>query len=199
MTTKKRRTAGELVAQLNADPAFAAKRASEEADRQRRAAELRRAEEPLVAALRDVGFAVNSVWDLVNTATPYPAALPVLLEHLQRPYPGPIREGIARAMAVADARFAWDVLTRLYGAEQDTRAKDGLAVAIAAAADDDMLDDVIALVGDVKQGESRVLLLSALEKSGDPRARAALMKFGTDPELTIEVQRTLKRMKKQRH
>ncbi|MFL5293866.1 MAG: hypothetical protein ACJ79U_20290, partial [Myxococcales bacterium] len=62
-----RMTAGELMAKLNADPAFVSRRAKQEAERQRRGSDLGRAEEPLVADLRAAGYEIESVWDLVNT------------------------------------------------------------------------------------------------------------------------------------
>ena len=40
-----------------------------------------------------------------------------------------------------------------------------------------------------------LLLLSALERSHDPQAWAALMDLGTDPELKKEIQVMLRRMK----
>lgn len=95
----------------------------------------------------------------VNTSTPYPAALPILLEHLERPYPDRVREGIARALAVHDAKFGWGTLVRLYRQEAPgTDAKDGLAVALAAASDDEVVDEVISLARDSAHGESRLLL-----------------------------------------
>lgn len=197
--TKKKVTAGELMARLKADPMFVAQRAKEEAERQQRAAEWRRAEAPLVEELRAAGYAVESAWDLVNTPGSYPKAVPVLLAHLQQPYPGPVREGIARALAVPEAKSGWSVLTRLYVEEQDRRAKDGLAVAIAAAADDDVIGDVIALARNARHGPSRLLLLGALERSADSRARATLMDLGTDPELKKEVQIILRRLKRAKH
>jgi len=183
------------MARLEADPDWVAKRAEEESVRQQREAEYRRAEEPLVAELRGAGYAVESAWDLVNTSTPYPEALPILLSHLQRPYPGAVREGIARALAVRPARFGWDVLTRLFRQETEERVKDGLAVAIAATADEEVIDEVIALARDRQHGSSRLLLLRALERSKSPRARAALMELGTDPELEKEIQVNLRRLK----
>ncbi|MEP6652325.1 MAG: hypothetical protein ABJA82_03145 [Myxococcales bacterium] len=189
-------TAAELMARLNADPNFVAQRAEGEEVRQKRTAEWRRAEEPLIAELRVAGYTVDSAWDLVNTSEPYLEALPILLQHLQQPYPGPVREGIARALAVRPARSGWDVFKRLYRTEQDKRAKDGLAVAIAATADDDVIDEVIGLVRDERHGSSRLLLLSALERSKDPRARAALMDLGTDPDLQEEIQVILRRLKR---
>jgi HEAT repeat protein len=116
----------------------------------------------------------------VNTETPYPEALPILLEHLPRPYPERVREGIARALAVPDAKFAWYVLIRLYRQEQPSDAKDGLAVALAAAADDEVIDDVIDLVRDGEHGSSRLLLLSALGRSRAPQAQQALQELAAD-------------------
>jgi hypothetical protein len=189
-------TAEELMAQLEADPGFVAGRAEHERERQLKEAELHRAEAPLVDELRGAGFEVDSAWDLVNTAAPYREALPILLSHLQRPYPDRVREGIARALAVPDAKFGLDVLIRLYRREGlDTNAKDGLAVAIAAASDDEVIDEVIALAQDTQHSGSRLLLLRALERSQDPRAREILEELKTDPELTTEVRRILKRLK----
>lgn len=161
-------------------------------------AEFRRAATPLINELKAAGFEVESPWDLVNTSEPYPEALPILLKHLQRPYPDAVREGIARALAVKPARFGWDVFKHLYKAEPEGRAKDGLAVAIGVTADDDMIDQVIALARDRRNGPSRLLLLRALEKSKDPRARAALMELGTDPDLQKEIPVILRRLARRR-
>ena len=195
MTKKKPATGAELMARLNADPDFVAKRQKEEDERQARAKKWREAEAPLVAELRAAGFRVESAWDLVNTARPYPEALPILVEHLQKPYPARVREGIARALAVPQAKFAWDVFASLYRDEESGDAKDGLAVALAAAADDDVLEDVIALLRESRNGPSRVLLLSVLEESPDPRTRAALMELGTESDLESEIQAILRRQR----
>lgn len=77
-------SAADLMAQLNADPEFVAKRARAEHERLERVAEWRRAEAPLVAELRAAGVTVESAWDLVNTRSPYPSALPILLDHVRR-------------------------------------------------------------------------------------------------------------------
>jgi hypothetical protein len=195
---KKPMSAADLMGKLNADPEFASNRELREAERQARAAEWRRAEAPLVDELKAAGFAVDSAWDLVNTSEPYADALSILVNHLQRPYPGRVREGIARALAVPQSKFAWDVLTRLYRDEDVKDAKDGLAVAIAAAADDEVIEDVIGLARDTRHGSSRLLLLSALERSADSRAKAALLELGTDPELQKEIQVVLRRLKRRK-
>jgi hypothetical protein len=43
-----------------------------------------------------------------------------------------------------------------------------------------------------------VLLLGALERSSDPRAKAALMELGTDPELKLEVQAIFRRLERRK-
>ena len=182
------------MAELEADPDFVARRDGRNRERERRRSERIRAEAPVVEALNGVGVVVESVWDLVNTATPYPDALPVLLAHLQRDYPDRVREGIARALAVRDARFGWDRLIRLYQDEPSgTDTKIGLAAALAAAADREVIGDVITLAQDAKHGQSRLLLLRALKRSKAPEARAALAELEDDPELTGEVRHLLKR------
>lgn len=191
---KKPITAAELMAQLNADKDFVAKRALEEEERQKRAAEWHEAEKPLVEELRKAGFEVGSAWDLVNTAVPYEKALPILLNHLQEAYPDRVREGIARALAVPQAKFGWSVLIDLYRNEKGRDAKDGLAVAIAAISDDELIEDVVSLARDARHGPSRVLLLRALRRSADPRARGALKELRTDPELKKEIEVILRRL-----
>ena len=155
-----------------------------------------RAEAPVVEDLRKAGVPVKSVWDLVNSVNTYAQSLPLLLDHLQRSYPDAIREGIARAMAVPAARFAWPVLVRLYGQEQEQRAKAGLALALSNIVDDETLDELIGLAQDGRHGESRVLLLSALERSRHPDARKMLMALGGDPQLHKAVQTILRRLKR---
>jgi hypothetical protein len=167
-----------------------------ELERQKRAEEWRGAEAPLVAELKAAGFVVASVWDLVNTPGTYPTAVPILLEHLPRQYPAAVREGIARALAVPEAKTGWELLLCLYRDEHEGRVKDGLAVAIAAVADGDVLEDVIALAGDVRHGPSRLLLLSALERSRDERTRSALKELEADPELQREIRVILRRLKR---
>lgn len=194
--TKKNMTAGELMAKLNADPEFVKKRAAKEEERLKRETEYRRAEAPLVAELRASGYQVQSACDLINTPGSYPTAVPILLAHLRRPYPAAVREGIARALAVPETKAAgWDLLIQLFGHESEEGVRSGLAAAIAAAADDEVIGDVIALARDTRHGSSRLLLLSALERSADPRARAALVDLRSDPDLTKEIQVILHRRK----
>ena len=187
---KRRKTAAEAIREAEADPAYRDMREREERRQSEQLARTRENEAPLVAALRAVGVKVESVWDLVNTHATYSVAIPVLLEHLQRDYMGEIREGIARALAVPEAAWAWDVL---FGAFQQEPAggrpnvKFALACALSGASSDDVIDRIIALVRDPSVGENRLALLNALGRSRLPRARQTLEDMRDDPQLKREI------------
>lgn len=194
-------TAEEAMAILNTDPEWVAARQAKEQEIEARAAESDRAEAPLRADLAAVGIHVNSAWDLVNTSKPYPEALPVLLDHLQREYPDDVLEGIARALAVPPARFAWNVIVNLYKRATEDRVKDGLAVALAAQVDDSRWPELLELMRDRSNGPSRLLLLSAIEYWDDDLVDPVLAEFEGDPDLHLEVAATMRRRaqrKKQR-
>ncbi len=68
-------------------------------------------------------------------------------------------------------------------------AKDGLACALSVAVTDETLPELIALAKDRTQGESRVLLLSALKKrrNKNPLAKQAIEQLASDPDLEKEI------------
>jgi hypothetical protein len=153
-----------------------------EQERRSSVARIRLEELPIVTELQAAGLEIQSVGDLVNMRQTYTAGIPILLKHLQKPYSDVLKEGIARALAVAEPEVqkAWPILVREYrkapmgwgikgpGDTGEFRlgAKDGLACALSAAVTDETLPELIALAKDRTQGESRVLLLSALKKRG---------------------------------
>lgn len=193
---KKKVTASELMDQLNADPEHVARRNEQETAVRRKEAEYARAEMHLVRELRDAGAQVSWVWDLVNTKTPYPQLIPILVSHLDRAYPEKVREGIARALAVPEARVVWNDLVRHYIAETDTGThgmKWALHLAIAAAADVTVLDPLIRLACDRRHGRNRALFIDALARIDDPRAKAALKELESDPDLAGDIERVIKR------
>ena len=189
MTRRKAMTAHEFLARWPEppDPAVRARRAREKEERRRRELEYKRAEEPLLAELRSVGWEVGSVWDLVNIDVAYPQAHPILARHLVRPYPPVIRDGIARALAVRSALFAWDVVREQYLTERDESVRQGLAAALAAMVDRAHLDDLLVLLRDRRHGTSRNILLRGLQRLRDPRARAALEELADDPDLQKQI------------
>jgi HEAT repeat protein len=197
MTQKKQPiTAAERMTQLENDRAWVAKRADRDAEHQRRIEEARRDEAPLLADLRAAGFAIDSPWELMSRGEPQPAAIPILVDHFQRPYPGQTRELIARTIGLLQASPTWDTLVRFYRSEQDPKAREGLAAALADLSDPSRLDELIELVRDRQHGPSRAFLLTPLRRSQQPKARETIDALVDDPDLKLEVARILKGRKR---
>jgi hypothetical protein len=137
-------------------------------------------QKPLVAALVATGRSVKSVWDLVNTAESYPESIPVLAQHLSRPYHFRTREGIARALTVKEARgaVAHVVLAELKkisetkdAVEDDYRT--ALANALVKIGDASMLEDVRQMLGDphyTKVQSELENVIKTITKRKPPRA-----------------------------
>jgi hypothetical protein len=161
---------------------------------------MRIAETPLLEDLRKVNIKATSVWDLVNTKASYAAAIPVLLRHFEQGnYLPEIREGIARALAVQEASYAWDTLLRLFRREPEggpRNVKWALACALAGAATDEHVGVLIDLAKDKSLGENRLALLSAIAKSKTERAAAAFEELRSDPQLAREIRILLGRPKR---
>lgn len=194
------RTAGELTAELEADPAWRAARERKDAAQRELEHASRAAEAPLLADLCHVGIDVSTVW-LLHKAAPYSAAIPILLSHFERPYPAEIREGIARALAVPEASWAWERLVTLLFREPVTQGRDirfALALAVAGAAPKGSTDKLLDLISDTSLGESRLAFVSPLLRSRDPRALETLERLRDDPDLTKEVQFRLGQRAKRR-
>lgn len=111
--TKKygRMTAAEFIRQAAADPEYQAWGR----DNERRNQDLQKValeeEEGIVEDLRGAGLSVTSLWDLVGTNLSYPEAIPVLLDHVTKPYSPRTLDGLVRALIVPEARGrAWPVL-----------------------------------------------------------------------------------------
>jgi len=191
-------TAEELLAELQADPKWVAEQQEREQALRQRTAAYQKAEAPLVEALNRAGVVVASVWDLVNTRAPYPTAVPVLLEHLTRTYPERVREGIARALAVPEARIGWSTLLQAFREETDKTTvgpKWAIALALGAAGTDAVLDDVIALLRDKSLGENRAPLLATLARSRDPRAHKLLEELRDDAAIGHDVKKVLRKLR----
>lgn len=182
------------MAQNAADPEFQQRRAEQEEERQARVRLLREAELPIVEDLHGVGVEVSSVWDLVNTSTPYPDALPVLLRHLQvGGYPDRVMESLGRALAVKPAVFAWDTLRNLYLAAQGRGEEEGLAVALAASATANQFDQLVSLLSEESHGDTRIHFLKAIRRVGGEKGNAVLQSVNNHPLLGKEATALLKR------
>jgi hypothetical protein len=189
-------TAAELVEQLDKDDGYQLKKASREAELKERAAVVSAAEQPIVAHLRDVGVVVESVWDLVNTATPYPDALPVLMDHLERGgYPDRVMQGLGRALAVKPSIAYWDRLKSLYLAARGPEEVDGIAVALAACATKEQFGDLVGFLS-VEPGEpSRIYFLQPILRLGGTEGRRVVAALAEDPVFGKEATALLSRTK----
>ncbi|MGJ5046492.1 hypothetical protein ACQR09_05460 [Bradyrhizobium oligotrophicum] len=186
-------TADELLKRLHADSDWLAEERERERAFAQRQAEHSLGEAPLVADLRSAGIPVSSVWDLVNDRRRWPQSFPILLAHLDRPYPDAICDGIARALADPELRFAWHILADHYAkAARGSRTEQGLAVALANSADDEVMPELIALVRNASFGGSRGLLLDALTRSRLSLVDEALHEFLQVPTLAKEARRIIK-------
>jgi hypothetical protein len=194
---RKPKTAAELLAKLHADPGWVEAKAQREAMQRARSARLEVEEAHLLADLRASGWDINSIWDFVNMHEPYPTAVPVLLKHLSRDYSDWTKNGIARALAVPEAAYAWhEIVAAWKAAEAGSEAKDGLAIAVARAAPSGALPRLIAFAQDKSLGSSRIFLLRALMRSRSPAALEAIERLADDPHLKQEIADWKKRQRK---
>jgi len=182
---------------LRNDPEYRAKVEAVEAERQERVRRLREAEQPVVADLRTAGVQVDSVWDLVNTSDPYPAALPVLMEHLERGgYPERVMESLGRALAVKPSVAFWERLKARWLDARDSGEEDGAAVALAACATKAQLDDLIGFLSVEERGQSRIYFIRPILSVGGDRGREVVEALRKDPVLGKEATALLKRRRK---
>jgi hypothetical protein len=103
-------TGAEAIRRLAADPEYQAR----VRDNERRNQELQKValeeEKDITEDLRAAGLRA-SLWDLVGTKRSYPEAIPVLLDHLAKPYSARTLDGLVRALIVPEARGrAWTTL-----------------------------------------------------------------------------------------
>lgn len=190
-------SAEDLAAELESDPNWVRDRDAREAERQERARRLREAEQPVVVDLRSAGVQVDSVWDLVNTSEPYPAALPVLMEHLERGgYPERVMESLGRALAVKPSVAFWDRLKARWLDARDSGEEDGAAVALAACATKKQLDDLIEFLSAEDRGESRLFFVRSIVRVGGDRGYEVLESLRDDPVVGQAATARLKRRRK---
>jgi hypothetical protein len=115
--------------------------------------EVRRKSAPLVRALNDAGLEVESVWDLIGREYDFDSIIPVLLDHLEKPYPRVTREGILRAL---DVKGTGPLITKrlieLFRLEQDPEIKILTGSVLANFGDPAEIDDMVKLLQDRSHG-----------------------------------------------
>lgn len=196
---KRGMTAGELMAQLAADPVFQEEERKRAELRGHRRRFLDQAQRDLLADLNAAGEPVSEISELVNTARPYPAAIPVLVAHLDRNYPPIITEMILRSLAVREARGAWPRLKQIFLTEpaQDIGGlKWAAAVALAGAADESVLDEVMDMLLNPELGFDRAAFLPVLKRLKTPQTAELLETLMNDPVIGKEAMKLRPRTRK---
>ncbi|MCJ1712891.1 hypothetical protein [Curtobacterium sp. VKM Ac-2922] len=183
---------------------MAARAAIEHARAERLAAECR-AHRPLLEELATVGLEVESVWDLLSLSEPCPAALPILIEHLEHAtYPSRVMEGIGRSLAVKPAVQYWDRLIACYRHATDDGAREGAAVALDACVTKQQIGDLITLTRDRHPSdELPIYFLQRIMRLGGDEGRSFVASLVDDPvlggEATALTRRATKKAGGQRH
>lgn len=188
-------SATDLMAELEADPEFVARREAADARRATQAAARRQACGPAVADLASNGVHVESLWDLYKQPESYPQAIPVLLAHLQRDYPERTLEDIGRALPFKPDAVWWGEFKDLYLTTHSHAVRDRLAAAMSQCAVRKHYDDLLTFIQNEDLGESRIYFLHPINRIGNRlqagEGRAVIEQLADHPVLGIEATRIL--------
>jgi len=158
-------------------------------------------EKPLIDELHKVGINVSSVWDLVNTSKSYKKAIPILIEHLSKPYHPKNKEGIVRALAVKDAIgivASKAVINEYHNIPiEDHFLRWAIGNTMTILITEDCIDSVTNIVLNEKNGDTRQMFVAALRRLKSPKATEVLQQLLSDESEVIrsEAQKAFKNMK----
>jgi hypothetical protein len=159
----------------------------------------------LVLQLRAVGIPARSVWDLVNTAQSYSAALPVLVSWLerlrgvdvsQREYRA-LYQGVVRALTVKEARpMAVRLLLEDFRRVEDNSVRWIVGNALEVLADRSLVDKLLEIVREPRFGSSRQMVVTALGRVGKGRSDVVetLVELLADDDLKLQSSAALGRL-----
>lgn len=159
------KTAAELMAELANSQEYQTKKNARDEHFSRLEKMYGEDEKQLVEELKQSGFQVRSVWDLVNSKNDYLGAEPILLKHLKSKHHPRILAGIARSLAVPEFSCndeLWEFLVKLYGetssdtdiaVSEQRGAQEAIAIALETLATAPRLDSLKKLVVKVPNGD----------------------------------------------
>ncbi|MEN5193216.1 HEAT repeat domain-containing protein [Sphingobacterium faecium] len=154
---------------------------------------------PLIDDLKKVGINIKSIWDLVNTKLSYKPAIPVLIEHLSKPYHLKNKEGIIRALAVKEAKgVACRAIIDEYNKGPKTLSTSYRWVfgnTMVVIITPEYVDDVIAIVSDKSNGISREMFVIALAKVRSEKTENLLISLLEDEDVVLSALEALGMMK----
>lgn len=162
-------TSLEFLKQLENDEVFQQQRSEQEKISRQREQKILEAQAILLKELKSVDIDITSVWELVNTSDSYVPAIPILLRHLRLVYSDAVKDGIARALTVKEARdFSAGsiILNELIScSEKDfPRAKWAMANALTVVASPADVDGIISLIKTNKNFIGRDELVKYLKR-----------------------------------
>lgn len=155
-------------------------------------------EKPLVEDLKKAGLNITSSWDLVNTKSSYKPAIPILLEHLSKPYHLKNKEGIVRALAVKEAiGKASPILIAEYNRtpKDKTLLRWAIGNTIYTTITENDVESILSIVQEKTNGMSRQMFVAALGKVKSEKAENVLINLLDDEEVTLHALEALGRMK----
>jgi HEAT repeat protein len=177
MTERKRRVgrpAGELVAELEADPVWRAARDARLRGQELRARRNDRDSAPLIAQLKAAGVDADTLSELVNGNVEYQVAIPLLIDWLPRMKNRDMLEAIVRALAIRPAKpMAGKPLIEAFDRAEDSWLQWAIANSLEVVADDSVFDDLLRLTSDPRSGRARQMLALALGRF--PKRAAAVV------------------------
>ncbi|MCC8536222.1 HEAT repeat domain-containing protein [Xanthomonas axonopodis pv. poinsettiicola] len=195
---KGRKTAAELMAELNVDNEYLEMRRARDIAHENSIVAHAKESAPVVAALNLAGVEVNAIWELSEDGRFDEKAVPVLIEQLTHDYSDSVREEMLRGLATPYARAHWDQLVEIFEKNSlhlSPKIRYVAALALSGAADDTVLDDVIRLLGDKSLGMDRAPLLLALIRSKSSKAKMTLLELRDDPDLGKQI-KTFRRIER---
>jgi HEAT repeat protein len=172
------KSAAELMQQLQNDPTYKEKMDAKEQQRMAVQAAFNREERLILEMLLSAGYDVASLDELRRSCMEYKSALPILLHWLTATANVSVKEAIVRTLSVP---WAKPVATPVLLAEFKRAAGIGntflqwsIANALEVLADDSFAQEMIDIACDKRYGKAREMVVLALAKIADPRAKAAL-------------------------
>lgn len=179
--------ADELVSELNADYDYLKRRQMQESRQIQNIELYQRAAEPVLKELASVGLRVRSIGELRASRVRYQPAIPILIRWLPEIENVHVREDIVRTLSVPWAAPEAVLVLIAEFERADGEQCDGLrwaaANGLAVLAGDVVVDQLIALVTNVKYGKSREMLALALGNCKDSHVVDVLIKLLADNQV----------------
>jgi HEAT repeat protein len=156
---------------------------------------------PIVTALRDAGFAVDSIADLFNRKLSYKSAIPLLIEWLPRTANRDVKQDLVRALSVKWAKAAAPILVSEF---ESASGDDSLGLrwaignALDVLANDEISDAMLKLATTKEYGRAREMVVLGLGKLTDSRVPDTLIQLLEDDDVAGHAAKALGKLRVKR-